>query len=41
MILLLILQLYYYLLCEQDNPKYVRYLAAANIFIHFYLNDTY
>ena len=45
---LLNLQMYDYLLYEQENPKYVRYPAAAaatartaaNIFIYFYLNNT-
>ena len=32
LILLLHLQIYYSLLYEQDNPKYVRYPAAAAIF---------
>ena len=40
-ILLLNLQHFYTLLYEQDNPKYLRYPAAANIFIYFYLNNTY
>ena len=29
------------LLYEQDIPKYVRYPTAGNIFIYFYLNNTY
>ena len=32
---------FYTLLYEQDNPKYLRYPAAVNIFIYFYLNNTY
>ena len=41
LILLLNLQIYDSLLYEQDFPKCVRYPAAANIFIYFYLNNTY
>ena len=37
LILLLNLQIYESLLYVEDNPKYV----AANIFIYFYLNNTY
>ena len=35
LILLLNLQIYEYLLYEQDNPNCVRYSAAANILIYF------
>ena len=34
-------KIYNSLKCEQDNPKYVRYPTAENVFIYFYLNDAY
>ena len=29
------------LLYELNDPKYVRFPAAANVFIYFYLNNTF
>ena len=40
-ILSLNLQIYNCLYYEQDNPKYIRYPTAANVFIYIYLNNTY
>ena len=40
-ILLINLQNLLKLSYEQDNPKYVRYPAAPNVFLYFYLNNTY
>ena len=34
-------KIYNYLIYGRENPKDVRYPTVANVFIYFYLNNTY